>query len=81
MQARYAPKIVDLLKTAGAAAEGLHLPDHGVRGNEHGLIYEKNSDEALALVLRWLAAHTNTQPQPHDCSLSRRSERQLTVAT
>ena len=58
-QARYAPKIVDFLKTAGAAAEGLHLPDHGVRGNGHGLIYEKNSDEALALVLRWLAAHTN----------------------
>ncbi len=59
VQARYAPKIVDFLKTAGAAAEGLHLPDHGVRGNGHGLIYEKNSDEALALVLRWLAAHTN----------------------
>ena len=59
VQARYAPKIVDFLKTAGAAAEGLHLPDRGVRGNGHGLIYEKISDEALALVLRWLAAHTN----------------------
>ena len=59
VQARYAPKIVDFLKTAGAAAEGLHLPDHGVYGNGHGLIYEKNSDEALAVVLRWLAIHTN----------------------
>ena len=47
------------LKTAGAAVEGLHLPDHGVRGNGHGLIYEKNSDEALAPVLRWLTAQTD----------------------
>ena len=57
VQAKYAPKIVNFLKTAGAAAEHLHLPDHGVRGNGHGLIYEKNSDEALAPVLRWLAAN------------------------
>ncbi len=56
VQAKYAPRIVDFLKTAGAAAEHLHLPDHGVRGNEHGLIYEKNSDAALGPVLRWLAA-------------------------
>ncbi len=55
-QAGYAPKIVDFLKTAGAAAEHLHLPDYGVHGNGHGLIYEKNSDAALAPVLRWLAA-------------------------
>ena len=51
-----APDIVTFLKTAGAAAEQLHLPDYGIRGNGHGLIYEKNSDEALAPVLRWLAA-------------------------
>ena len=29
------------------SAELLHLPDHGVFGNGHGLIYEKNSDQAL----------------------------------
>ena len=55
--AKFAPGIVAFLRTAGAAAELLHLPDHGILGNGHGLIYEKNSDEALAPVLQWLATH------------------------
>ena len=59
VQAKFAPAIVDFLTTAGAAAELLHLPDYGVFGNGHGLIYEKNSDQALQPVLRWLEAHTN----------------------
>ena len=46
--------IVAMLKAGGAAAELLHLPDHGVTGNGHGLIYEKNSDAALRPVLAWL---------------------------
>ena len=57
--ATFAPAIVDFLVTAGAAAERLHLPDYGVFGNGHGLIYEKNSDQALQPVLCWLAAHTS----------------------
>lgn len=51
------PAIVESLRVAGAAAEHLHLPDHGVHGNGHGLIYERNSDLALAAVLDWLPAH------------------------
>lgn len=45
---------IEQLKAAGASAELLHLPDHGVFGNGHGLIYEKNSDSALAPILAWL---------------------------
>jgi pimeloyl-ACP methyl ester carboxylesterase len=45
---------IEQLITAGASAELLHLPDHGVFGNGHGLIYEKNSDAALAPILAWL---------------------------
>lgn len=52
--AAFAPAIVDFLATAGVAAEQLHLPDYGVLGNGHGLIYETNSDQALEPVLRWL---------------------------
>ncbi len=52
------PPIVDLLKAGGAAAELLHLPDHGVFGNGHGLIYEKNSDQALKPILAWLQRAT-----------------------
>jgi hypothetical protein len=45
---------VEFLLNAGAHAEHLHLPDFAITGNGHGLIYEKNSDEALQPVLRWL---------------------------
>ncbi|WP_137175965.1 alpha/beta hydrolase [Massilia sp. HP4] len=54
------PPTADFLNVAGASAELLHLPDHGVHGNGHGLIYEKNSDQALAPVLRWLVERTET---------------------
>jgi hypothetical protein len=50
------PPAVARLNAGGAAAQLMHLPDHGVHGNGHGLIYEKNSDEALQPVLAWLAA-------------------------
>lgn len=46
------------LNACGASAELLRLEDHGVHGNGHGLIYEKNSDEALAPVLDWLTRQT-----------------------
>jgi hypothetical protein len=52
------PPTADFLNVAGASAELLHLPEHGVFGNGHGLIYEKNSDDALAPVLRWLKERT-----------------------
>ena len=51
------PAIVAALKAGGAAAEQLHLPDHGVTGNGHGLIYETNSDAALPPVVGWLERH------------------------
>ena len=57
--ATFAPAIVDFLAQAGADVEHLHLPDYGVLGNGHGMIFEKNSDQVLELVLRWLAAHTS----------------------
>lgn len=62
-QSKYSPKIVDFLVSAGAAAELLHLPDHGVFGNGHGLIYEKNSDAALQPVLEWLVSHIKKENQ------------------
>lgn len=48
------PPTAEFLNAAGASVELLHLPDHGVFGNGHGLIYEKNSDDALAPVLDWM---------------------------
>ena len=51
------PPIVAMLKAGGAAAEQIDLPALGIKGNGHGLIYEKNSDEALRPVLDWLDRH------------------------
>lgn len=57
--APFGPNIVEFLKNAGAAADFLHLPVHGVHGNGHGLIYKKNSDAALEPILRWLEQHVS----------------------
>ena len=54
--AKNGPLIVESLHHAGASAIELHLPDYGVEGNGHGLIYERNSDAAIRPVLDWLAA-------------------------
>ncbi len=58
--AKAAPAIVDFLAKAGAAVEHLHLPDLGIHGNGHGLIYERNSDQALQPVLQWIEAHAGS---------------------
>ena len=57
------PPAVVLLQAGGAQAELLHLPDHGVHGNGHGLVYEKNSDQALQPVLDWLDQRINDEQQ------------------
>ncbi len=62
VQSKYAPEIVKFLCNAGASAELIHLPDHNIHGNGHGLIYEKNSDEALRPVLSWLQQHVAGSP-------------------
>jgi pimeloyl-ACP methyl ester carboxylesterase len=51
----------DFLNGFGASVELLALADHGVRGNGHGLIYEKNSDAALAPVLDWVTRRTEVE--------------------
>ena len=52
-----AEPVVAFLNHGGTPAEHLHLPDHGVTGNGHGLIYVANSDNALRPVPAWMAVH------------------------
>lgn len=52
--ADFAPQVVDFLRDTGADAARLHLPDHGVKGNGHGLIFEANSDETVRPVIDWI---------------------------
>ena len=56
------PPTAVFLDACGASTELMQLADHGVHGNGHGLIYEKNSDAALAPVLDWLVQRTETEP-------------------
>jgi hypothetical protein len=59
----YGPDIVNALVAGGARAERVHLPDYAIDGNGHGLIYERNSDDAIRVVLDWLATHTSPTPE------------------
>jgi pimeloyl-ACP methyl ester carboxylesterase len=52
---------VEFLTSVGAAAELMHLPDLGIYGNGHGLIFEANSHETIKPVARWIQALPATQ--------------------
>lgn len=57
--AGFAQQVVDFLNTAGADASWLHLPDHGLEGNGHGLIFEANSDEIIEVIQQELQKRIN----------------------
>jgi len=57
--ATYDHGTVDYLRTAGIAVDFFRLEEHGIHGNGHMLMLEKNSAEIAALVAEWLA---NTIP-------------------
>lgn len=44
------------LTQAGCDADHLRLADHGIHGNSHGLVFERNNREVLDVVLGWLAS-------------------------
>lgn len=50
------PGTVAYLQQAGCDAELMRLADHGVRGNGHFMMMEKNNREALQPILDWLDA-------------------------
>jgi len=42
------------LEQSGCDVELIQLAEHGVRGNSHGIMLERNNAEALAALIRWL---------------------------
>jgi pimeloyl-ACP methyl ester carboxylesterase len=46
--------VVEFLAQAGASAEHLRLEDHGIHGNGHMMMMEKNSDAIAGLICRWI---------------------------
>ena len=55
--ASLAPPTVEFLNQIGARAEWMHLPDHGITGNGHGLMLERNSSETIVPVIEWIKEH------------------------
>jgi pimeloyl-ACP methyl ester carboxylesterase len=47
-------QIVEFLRGAGCAVERLRLAEHGVYGNGHAMMLERNNREALGVLLGWL---------------------------
>jgi pimeloyl-ACP methyl ester carboxylesterase len=50
------PGGVAMLKQAGCEAEELRLVDHGVHGNGHMMMVEKNNRQVLQPILDWISA-------------------------
>jgi pimeloyl-ACP methyl ester carboxylesterase len=53
--AGFGAAIMAFLERCGAAADLIRLADHGVRGNGHGMIFERNNRDVLGVILGWLA--------------------------
>lgn len=51
---------VDVLRQAGADVEHVRFEDHGVFGNGHAMMLERNSDAGAAVIERWLSARLET---------------------
>jgi pimeloyl-ACP methyl ester carboxylesterase len=47
--------LVAFLREAGCDVELMQLADHGVHGNAHGIMIERNNVETLAVLTRWVA--------------------------
>lgn len=50
--------VVDFLRQAGVAAEHLRLEEHGLHGNGHMMMIERNSDEIAVLLCDWIERRT-----------------------
>lgn len=46
--------LVAFLEQGGCTVDLIQLADHGVRGNGHGIMLERNNAEALAVLTRWV---------------------------
>lgn len=58
MFAMFDRDLVAFLEQGGCDVELVRLADHGVRGNAHGIMIERNNADALAVITRWVARKT-----------------------
>jgi pimeloyl-ACP methyl ester carboxylesterase len=53
-------EMVAFLERSGCDVELVQLADHGVHGNAHGVMIEKNSADVLGVLTRWVAARVSS---------------------
>lgn len=58
MFALFDRELVAFLADAGCDVELVRLAEHGVQGNAHGIMLERNNREALAVVTSWVASRS-----------------------
>ena len=79
MFAMFDRHLVAFLRQAGCDAELVRLADHGVHGNGHGMMLERNHEQALAVITRWVAASLRLTPTRG--ALERHERREGRMAT
>ncbi len=52
-------ELAEVLTQAGCDVELVQLADHGVRGNAHGVMIERNSADVLAVLTSWVARRSD----------------------
>lgn len=57
-------EVVAFLRAVGCRADRVRLADHGVHGNGHAAMFERNSAEALAVLTGWLDEVLAAGPRP-----------------
>ena len=55
----YDPCIPKFLNQAGVKTDFIRLEDHGMSGNGHMMMLEKNSDDIIKFVIQWLQKNIN----------------------
>lgn len=54
---------VDAINAAGGTATDVHLPDIGIHGNSHMMMWEENSDEIAQVIVEWIERHVVKKPK------------------
>jgi pimeloyl-ACP methyl ester carboxylesterase len=52
-------KLVGRVRAAGGNAQMLHLPEAGLAGNSHVMMFDKNNLQVADLLLKWIASNAN----------------------
>jgi pimeloyl-ACP methyl ester carboxylesterase len=55
------PIVVEVLRQAGCRVDHIHLAEHGIHGNGHAMMLERNNREVLDAILTWTTRQTTAQ--------------------